>query len=106
VSGQYKENTSDAVRRYREKFPNRRVPNRPTFLSLDYRLRETGPFHGWRLDVSRPRSREQQHLVVLVRQPPMSIRLLASRTGACRASTDRPLRVHQLRRNHIQTVQV
>lgn len=35
-----------AVRRYREKYLSRGMPNRLTFLSVGRRLRETATFHG------------------------------------------------------------
>src|SRR3978361_684328 len=41
-------NSQAGVRRYAEKFPNRRVPNRKTFVTTERRLRENGtvkPFH-------------------------------------------------------------
>jgi hypothetical protein len=47
-------NATDAVRRYRGKNRNRRVPNRRTFLSVDHRFREMGTFHGMRWDVGGP----------------------------------------------------
>lgn len=34
----------ESVRVYREKFPNRRIPNHQTFAAIERRLRETGSF--------------------------------------------------------------
>jgi hypothetical protein len=47
VLGKYNGNTTDAVvmRKYRENYPNRRVPNCSAFLSVDCRLRKMTIFH-------------------------------------------------------------
>jgi hypothetical protein len=41
VLGECRGNSATAVRRYAKKCPNRQVPNRRTFLSVDQRIRET-----------------------------------------------------------------
>jgi hypothetical protein len=53
VLGECKGNATDDVRRYGEKYPNRRVENHYTFLSADRQLREAGIFHGMQWDVCR-----------------------------------------------------
>ena len=42
VLGECVGNGTAAATRYRERYPNRRVPDRRTFLAVDRRLRETG----------------------------------------------------------------
>jgi hypothetical protein len=45
VLGECIRNTTDAVRRYRKKYPNRRVPAHCTALSVNHWLKERGTFH-------------------------------------------------------------
>ncbi|RZC35960.1 hypothetical protein BDFB_013078, partial [Asbolus verrucosus] len=42
VYGECRGSALAAVQRYAEKYPNRRVPSRQTFINVDQRLRETG----------------------------------------------------------------
>lgn len=51
VLGEWNGKATGAVRRYRENYPSRRIPNRRTFLSVDRRLRETVTFRGMWQDV-------------------------------------------------------
>jgi hypothetical protein len=46
VLGEYIGNATGDIRRYREKYCNRRVPNNRNFLSVDRRLRQTGTSDG------------------------------------------------------------
>jgi hypothetical protein len=54
VVGECSRNTTDAVRIYREKCPNWRVPCHCIFLSGDHRLQETGTAHRILCDVGHP----------------------------------------------------
>lgn len=42
ILGECHGNNSEAVRVYRERYPNRQIPHRQTFSSIERRLRETG----------------------------------------------------------------
>ena len=44
IYGLAQENGREARKLYHERFPNRRLPAHPTFVSMDRRLRETGSF--------------------------------------------------------------
>jgi hypothetical protein len=44
-----------AVRRYREIFPNRRIPHRSGFVRIDRQLREFGHINVSSIDIGRPR---------------------------------------------------
>jgi hypothetical protein len=44
VLEEYNAKVTDAVRRYREKYPSRSVLNRRAFICVDHRLREMGTF--------------------------------------------------------------
>lgn len=54
VLGQCNGDAADAGRRYRQKYANRRLQNRCTFLSVDRRLQEIGTVQGMRRDAYRP----------------------------------------------------
>jgi hypothetical protein len=59
-------NATFSVRRYREKYPNRKVENRRTILSAVRRLRNTRTFHGTRCDVGCPRSASIIIIIIII----------------------------------------
>jgi hypothetical protein len=110
VLGQCNGNATDAVRRYRKKYPTPRVPDRRTGLSIDRRLRETGTFHGMHWDIRHPLAVrnvriEEQILDDVERQPATITRSLAARTGNSHGSVHRTIQEQQLYSYHIQFVQ-
>jgi hypothetical protein len=55
VYGECLSNSHEAMRRYAERFPNRRHPNRKTFEAVARRLRETGSVLPKGNEIGRPR---------------------------------------------------
>ncbi|KAJ8959677.1 hypothetical protein NQ318_021868 [Aromia moschata] len=55
VYGWCNSNSSAAVRRYRQEFPNRRTPSRKMFDNIDRRLRDTGTFYKTNRNAGRQR---------------------------------------------------
>jgi hypothetical protein len=102
---------TDAVRRYRGKYPNRRVPDHPVSLSVDRRLRQTGRFHGMRWDADCPCSVRNVWMVRQIlefdkRQPATSTRLLIPHTGILHAYVHHALQEQQLYPYCIQSARV
>jgi hypothetical protein len=84
VQGECNGNVKDAVRRYREKYSNWRMPKHHTFLSVDHRLLEVGSFYGMQWEFSLPYSvhnvwMEIQAFRANERQPSITTRCLAFR---------------------------
>ena len=99
-------NLREAQRRYRELFPDRRVPNYQTFAATDRRMREYGI-----RDV--PRSgRQQLHgvaiedniLQLVDDDPTISSRRISAAVGISQTSVWRLIRSQQLQLFHLQKV--
>jgi hypothetical protein len=101
--GEYHGNASGAMRWYRERYPNRRVPCANTAHGVDRRLRETGSFHPRGYDVGRPRRVAHEEAVLdTVGDDP---RQVTGRMGIPHMSVWRVLRDHGLHPYHMQQVQ-
>lgn len=78
-------NRAAARRKYRRRFPNRRVPHVGVFADTYRRLRETGSTQGWQHDAGRPPVNlvedEEEILQRFHEDPTTSTRILASRLG-------------------------
>ncbi|KAJ8957261.1 hypothetical protein NQ318_007825 [Aromia moschata] len=81
VYGRCNSNSSAAVRRYRQEFPNRRTPSRNMFDNIDRHLRETGTFYKTNRNAGRQRfarnvNVEERVLNRVSEDPTMSTRRL------------------------------
>ena len=98
-----------AARLYRERFPNRRHPNRKTFERLFRRLSETGSIISRYSDQGRPRTLrpdvEERILINVGDNPRISTRSLAAQHGISHNTVWRLLREQQLHPYHLQRVQ-
>lgn len=110
VLGECHGNSEMAVRRYSEKFPNRHIPNRKTFISVDRRLRETGTFkpaahmRGRRITVRTLRN-EENILNCVELNPETSTRRISVQTGNSQSSSWRTLNDMGMYPFHKQKVQ-
>lgn len=110
VLGECSGNAAAAVRRYREKYPNRNIPNARTFVSTERRLRETGCLQRRNTDAGRRREArnvrvEQQILDAVINDPTISTRRLGLRTNISHQSVLRVLHEQQLHPYHYRQVQ-
>lgn len=103
-------NSLAAVRRYSEKFPGRRLPNRNTFLAVERRCRETGSFKPKKVNSGRPRTtrtaeKEENILDMVFQEPSVSIRKLSQRANVSFCGTWEILKEQQLHPYHYTKVQ-
>lgn len=103
-------NARDCVRVYSERFPNRRIPNRKTFTTVERRLRETGRFRPVTADYGRNRTVrvpdvEEEILERVTEDPSTSTRRLSLELGISKNSINRVLREQLLHPYHVQQVQ-
>jgi Transposase. len=103
-------NGRKCVRVYRERFPNRRVPNHQTFAAVERRLRETGRLKYVAVDCGRRRSVrtvevEEEILEQVAQDPSTSTRRLSSQIGVSKNVVQKVLKEQMLYPYHIQRVQ-
>jgi hypothetical protein len=101
--GECNRNATDSVRKYKEKYPNLRIPNHHTFLSVNCWFWEMGTFHGMQSDVGCPHSvcnvwLKKPVLKIIERQPTISTRHLAACTDTSHAS------VHYITRSVVVSI--
>lgn len=89
-------NAAGAVREYRRRYPNRRVPNLRTFLGVERRLRETGQVLITTPRLGRPRNIrtpqvEEAVLEAVEEDPEISTRRLGLQLGLRQSSVWRIL---------------
>lgn len=102
-------NCRESVRVYRERYPDRRIPNHQTFSSVERRLRETGSLVIRSTDRGRhPLVRtiqfEEDVLQRLEDEPSLSTRTLSRQLGVSKNSVHRVARQYQLHPYHLQPV--
>lgn len=109
VYGECGGNAVDAVVRYAERFPGRRLPHRETFIAVAQRLRETGSVLPRAREVGRPRQVrnlvEEQVLHCVEENPSLSTREIARTVGVSHDTVWKILRENLLYPYHIQRVQ-
>lgn len=110
IYGKVNNNSAAAVREYRDKYPNRRIPNRKTFEAVERRLRETGMLKPIRMDAGRQRfvryaNIEEEILNAVQLSPTTSTRRLSHRLNVSQSSIWRTLREQQLYPFHMTCVQ-
>lgn len=110
VYGECGGNAAEAVRRYRERFPERRLPNRRTFTAVQQRLRETGSVLPRPREVGRERqvnvlNAEIEILDAADADPGVSTRQLAQVVGVSPWTVWKILKENLLYPYHIQRVQ-
>lgn len=110
IYGKVHKNGAVAVQRYRDKFSNRRIPNRKTFEAVERRLRETGTLKPQQINAGRQRFRrtanvEEELLDAVQIFPTISTRRLSLRFNISNASVWRTLREQQLYPFHVMPVQ-
>lgn len=109
VYGAVDGNGRAAVRMYRQRFPNRRVPDHRLFGQLHRRLQEAGSFrissHIGRQRTTRTPNIENSVLDAFTRNPRTSIRVVERDLGVSRSSIMRILREDLQHPYHIQRVQ-
>lgn len=103
-------NAAGAVREYRRRYPNRRVPNLRTFLGVERRLRETGQVLITTPRLGRPRNIrtpqvEEAVLEAVEEDPEISTRRLGLQLGLRQSSVWRILHDQQLHPYHHTRVQ-
>lgn len=99
-----------AQRLYREKYPNRRIPNDCTFSAIHRRLRETGQFAPLRVDAGRPihenvNNIDDRILQRVENNPEISLRRLEAEFGVPYPTIWRILRRTNLNPYYLQRVQ-
>ncbi|EZA54493.1 hypothetical protein X777_05748 [Ooceraea biroi] len=110
VLGECRGNGRAAVRRYYEKFPNRRLTDRRTFLNADRHLRESGCFRPLRSDAGRPRTTrteemEERVLDLVAAEPSTSTRRVGLQVQEDHKAVWRVWHEQQLYLYHLQKVQ-
>lgn len=110
VFGYCEGNGRESVRVYRERYPNRRIPNHQTFAAIERRLRETGSFTPLTANYGRQRAIrtpevEEQILERIAEDPKLSTRRLGLEVGVSKDVVHRTLKEQQLHSYHIQKVQ-
>lgn len=110
VYGQCQCNGRKSVRVYREKFPNRRVPNHQTFGNIVRRLRVTGSFKPKHTDRGRQRTRrtvelEERVLERVTEDLKISTRRLGNELEVSKDVVHRVIREQLLFPYHLQKVQ-
>lgn len=108
--GEVHQNGLAAVRRYREKYPNRRIPNRKTFEAIERRLRENGTLNPLQVNAGQQRIRrtanvKEEILDAVQLSPSTSSRRLSLRLDVSSTSIWRTLREQQLYPYHVTPVQ-
>lgn len=102
-------NCRESVRVYRERFPNRRLPNRQTFANIERRLRENGQFAPINVNRGRPPVRnvdiENRVLDCVEENPGTSTRNISRQLVVPKSTVNRVLRRQLLHPYHIQKVQ-
>ena len=103
-------NSRGAQRLYRERFPERRCPDRRTFEAIDHRLREHGTFKSATRDWGRPRRKrtpqlEEEILHAVDDNPSVSVRQLASTSNVDHMTVWKVLHENLLYPYHLQLVQ-
>src|ERR1044072_8536540 len=104
--GEVYRNGLAAVRRYREKYPNRRIPNRKTFEAIERRLRENGTLNPLRVNAGQQRIRrtanvEEEVLDAVQLSPSTSTRRLSLRFDVSSTNIWRTLHEQQLYPYHV-----
>jgi hypothetical protein len=110
VCGEMQGNPEAARRRYAERFPNRRLPNRRNFQSVHRLLRGHGTFRPQRVNAGRQRHRRttglEERIPHTIEVPlNISTRSTASTVGISHMSVWRTLRGQLLNPYHFQRVQ-
>lgn len=110
VYGQCQCNGRESVRAYREKFPNRRVPNHQTFGNIVRRLRETGSLKPKHSDRGRQRTRltvelEERILERVEEDPKISTRRLGHQLEVSKDVIHTVIKEQLLHPYHLQKVQ-
>lgn len=110
VYGECSGNANAAVRRYEERFPQRRVPDRKTILAVAQRLRTTGSVLPKNQDVGRGRDArivnvEEEILHRVDEDPSTSTRQIAREVGVSHWTVWRTLKESLLYPYHVQRVQ-
>ncbi|KAK5639194.1 hypothetical protein RI129_011686 [Pyrocoelia pectoralis] len=103
-------NCRESVRVYRQRFPNRQIPNRQTFANVERRLRETGGLKPIKMNAGRPiRGRppdaEEEILETVHNNSRTSAILLERQTGVSMCKANRIVREQLIYPFHIQCVQ-
>lgn len=103
-------NAAAAVKCYKDKFPNRNIPDAKTFLSTERRLRETGSLQVKNRDAGRPRNArtvdvEEEILDIVMEDPTISTRRLGLRMDISHQSALRVLHEQQLHPFHYRKTQ-
>lgn len=103
-------NGRESVRVYRERFPNRRVPNHQTFANIERRLREHGRFEPRNADRGRERTTriaevEEEILDRIEGNPKLSVRPLGLELAVPKSTVHEVIREQLLHPYHVQTVQ-
>lgn len=110
VYGQADCNARAAQRLYRERYPQRDVPDRRVFSNVHHNLCEDGSLRGSRRSAGRPRvartpAMEENVLDVVERNPRSSIRGVAAAVRRSRNTVHRVLQAESLYPYHLQRVQ-
>lgn len=110
VYGFCRENACESVRVYRERYPNRRVPNRKTFSKVVRRARETGSLKAPVGGRGRPRSARTAELEEIIldnvaENPTKSCRIIALEENTNKSTVNRVTREQFLHPFHVQLVQ-
>src|ERR1700755_174322 len=87
--GEVHQNCLVAVRRYREKYPNRRISNRKTFEAIERSLRENETLNLLRVNASQQRIRRTANVEVEILDAVqlLSLRFDVSSTSIWRTTT-------------------
>jgi len=106
VYGEALKNTALAIRIYRERFPNRRLPNARTFMRVDRSLRETGSFTGHVRERGRNSNNNSEQVISFFEDNPEESTRSASRfLGIAKSTIWRILNKEKFHAFHIQKVQ-
>lgn len=102
-------NARAAVREYGVRFPNRRQPNRQTFVQVFRRLGETGSFGGLRIREGGRNSNQSQHAPAILRavreDPTTSTRRIGSTLRIHHSTVHKVLKKNKLHPYHLKKVQ-
>jgi hypothetical protein len=96
-------NSSAAMREYRRRFPNRRVPSKNVFTRLHQRLKETGSFSNTHFE--RASDYPEEVLQKIELDPSTSVRRISRETNISRMKVHRTIKHEKLYPYHIQKVQ-
>ena len=103
-------NGRGSVRVYRDRFPNRRIPNRTIFANIERRLRETGTLKARIHNSGRPRTarnveQEEAILEMIDEEPEISTRAIERTIAVPKTTVNRVIREQLLHPFHSQRVQ-